>query len=266
MMSPLILSLPDMNRRWALALPWTRLPKSSSERDRVTVCAGAASQYRVSLSVSNAYAGVRGGSARRLAAYARAAPTTTTTTQRGRREKGLKRTGRLGAGAGGDLARLLEVDVPALGLAGLVLEGEGEDGVALLDGVLAVLGAGVEGRGDGVESDGGGELVCCARVLSAFPFSSFRWAPLRLRGGRGNPPLLPGAEGEQTDAPPEGGTGWWIDRLRTVGETHGCGVGVCGGGGGGEKDGQRLWNERWGKERDQREAFSSGGVGEISIV
>lgn len=66
--------------------------------------------------------------------------------------------------------------------------------------------------------------------------------------------------------PPRGGTGWWIDRLRTVGETHGCGVGVCGGGGGGEKDGQRLWNERWGKERDQREAFSSGGVGEISIV
>lgn len=37
MTSPLILSLPDMNSRWALALPATRLPKSDSERERVTV-------------------------------------------------------------------------------------------------------------------------------------------------------------------------------------------------------------------------------------
>lgn len=37
MMSPLILSLPDMNRRWGLAEPSTSLPKSSSERSRVTV-------------------------------------------------------------------------------------------------------------------------------------------------------------------------------------------------------------------------------------
>lgn len=96
---------------------------------------------------------------RRLAAYA-CAPTTTTTTQRGRREKVLKRTGRLGAGAGGDLARLLEVDVPALGLAGLVLEGEGEDGAALLDGVLALGVARGKSGVDGVEGGGGGEVVC----------------------------------------------------------------------------------------------------------
>lgn len=33
---PLILSLPPMKRRWALALPATSLPKFSSERTRVT--------------------------------------------------------------------------------------------------------------------------------------------------------------------------------------------------------------------------------------
>ena len=38
-MSPLILSLPVMKRRWALPLPETRLPKSSSERERVTALA-----------------------------------------------------------------------------------------------------------------------------------------------------------------------------------------------------------------------------------
>lgn len=36
-MLPLILSLPPMKRRWALALPVTRAPKSASERMRVTV-------------------------------------------------------------------------------------------------------------------------------------------------------------------------------------------------------------------------------------
>ena len=36
MMLPLILSLPPMNRRWALALPATREAKSASERERVT--------------------------------------------------------------------------------------------------------------------------------------------------------------------------------------------------------------------------------------
>lgn len=60
----------------------------------------------------------------------------------------------------GDLAGLLEVNVPALGLASLVLEGEGVDAVALLDGVLAVGVGRVEGRVDGVEGGGGRELVC----------------------------------------------------------------------------------------------------------
>ena len=46
---------------------------------------------------------------------------------------------------------LLQVDVPALLLAGLVLQGESEDGTTLLDGGLLVGIAG-DGRGDGIES------------------------------------------------------------------------------------------------------------------
>lgn len=57
-----------------------------------------------------------------------------------------------------DNTLLLQVNVPAGRLAGLVLEGEGEDGLALLDGVLA-LGVGLEGVGDGVEGGGGGEFL-----------------------------------------------------------------------------------------------------------
>lgn len=58
-----------------------------------------------------------------------------------------------------DLASLLEVDVPALSLTGAVLEGEGVDSVALLDGVLAVRVGGVEGRVDNVKGGRGRELV-----------------------------------------------------------------------------------------------------------
>lgn len=36
MMSPLILSFPDMNSRWALPLPETRFAKSASDSERVT--------------------------------------------------------------------------------------------------------------------------------------------------------------------------------------------------------------------------------------
>ena len=71
-------------------------------------------------------------------------------------------TSRLLAQALGNGARVLEVDVPAVGLAGGVLEGEGEDGVALLQGVLAVGLAGVESGVDRLEGLGGGELVCFA--------------------------------------------------------------------------------------------------------
>lgn len=64
------------------------------------------------------------------------------------------------ANTSADLAGLLEVDVPALGLASLVLQGEGEDAVALLDGVLALILGGGEDGVDGVEGHRGGKLVC----------------------------------------------------------------------------------------------------------
>lgn len=70
------------------------------------------------------------------------------------------------AGAGRDLASLLEVDVPAGLIAARVLECEGVDAVALLDGVLAIGIAGVDGRLDGVEGGRGGKLVCYRELVS----------------------------------------------------------------------------------------------------
>lgn len=49
--------------------------------------------------------------------------------------------------------------MPALSLAGSVLEGKGVDTVALLNGVLALLVAGAESLADGVEGRRGRELV-----------------------------------------------------------------------------------------------------------
>lgn len=50
--------------------------------------------------------------------------------------------------------------MPALGLAFLVLQGEGKDAIALLDSRLAVLLAGLERLIDDVEGGRRGELVC----------------------------------------------------------------------------------------------------------
>ncbi len=75
--------------------------------------------------------------------------------ERGKRELTIG----LGAKTLGDLASLLEVDVPALGLTSSVLQGEGEDGVTLLDGILAVGIGGVQGLVDGIKGSGGRELV-----------------------------------------------------------------------------------------------------------
>lgn len=62
-----------------------------------------------------------------------------------------RRTIRLCAGASSDLAGFLEVDVPAGLITARVLECEGVDAVALLDGILAIGIAGVDSRLDGVE-------------------------------------------------------------------------------------------------------------------
>lgn len=58
---------------------------------------------------------------------------------------------RLCTGASSDLAGFLEVDMPAGLFTARVLEGEGVDAVALLDGILAIGITGVDSRLDGVE-------------------------------------------------------------------------------------------------------------------
>jgi hypothetical protein len=75
--------------------------------------------------------------------------------------RGCRRTSGLLAQAFANGALVLEIDVPALCLASGVFESEREDGVALVDGVLAVSLAGVESVVDLVESRGGRELVYC---------------------------------------------------------------------------------------------------------
>lgn len=72
----------------------------------------------------------------------------------------LRHTIGLLADALGDLALALQVDVPALSLAGCVLKGEGVDAVPLLDGIFLIGLAGVEGLVDRLEGSRGGELVC----------------------------------------------------------------------------------------------------------
>lgn len=77
------------------------------------------------------------------------------------------RTGGLGTCWGSTLANgsgLLQVDVPAVLGAG-ALDVEGEDGTALLDGILA-LGLVNESRGDEVESGRGRDGVCRSNLLA----------------------------------------------------------------------------------------------------
>lgn len=69
----------------------------------------------------------------------------------------------------GNLALALQVDVPALGLSGGVLEGKGVDTVSLLDGVFLVGFAGIQGLVDGLEGSRGGELLCSSDRLSVKP-------------------------------------------------------------------------------------------------
>lgn len=120
---PLILSLPDMNSLWALPFPVTRLSKSVSDRVRVTV-----------LLCQRAYAGL-------VSVWLR------------------RRTIRLATSALADFALVLEVDVPAIGLTGGVLQGEGVDALAHIDGFLLVGLAGLERAVHGIEEGRGRELI-----------------------------------------------------------------------------------------------------------
>jgi hypothetical protein len=84
--------------------------------------------------------------------------------------------------------------VPALGLAGRVLQRESEDGAALLDGGLALTLVGGERGVDGVEGRGGRELVCVTRP-SAFVLSSLPWPrdqlPRMVGGGEAGGDRVP---------------------------------------------------------------------------
>ena len=55
---------------------------------------------------------------------------------------------------------LLQIKVPGFFLSFAVLKSESDDGLGLLDGVLALGSVGLEGGVDGVEGGGGGESVC----------------------------------------------------------------------------------------------------------
>lgn len=57
------------------------------------------------------------------------------------------------------LTLLLEVQVPALFLALVVLQGESDDGLGLVDSVFALSSIALESGVDRVESSGGGESV-----------------------------------------------------------------------------------------------------------
>lgn len=65
----------------------------------------------------------------------------------------------LRGGALANLALLLQIEVPALLLALAVLQVEGDDGLGLLDGILALGGIGLERLVDRVKGGGGGEGI-----------------------------------------------------------------------------------------------------------
>ena len=114
-----------MNRRWALALPATREAKSASERERVTTLIS----FFFFFFPFNSYD---------------------------------RHTISLLASRGSTLANLadlLQVEVPALLLAAGVLDVEADDGLGLLDGILALGGIGLEGSVDRVERGGRGESI-----------------------------------------------------------------------------------------------------------
>jgi len=63
-------------------------------------------------------------------------------------------TCRLFAKTFANFARVLQVNVPALSLAGRILQVESENGVALLDGIFPVRVAGVQSLVDDIEGRG----------------------------------------------------------------------------------------------------------------
>lgn len=90
----------------------------------------------------------------------------------------------LGSGTLANNTLILEVEVPALGLALVVGQGESEDGLGGLDGISALSSIGLESVVDDVERSGGGEVIC-------------RWNRLRLESGT-NGWIIDGRIGDAT--------------------------------------------------------------------
>jgi hypothetical protein len=74
-------------------------------------------------------------------------------------ERGIFLTSRLLSQAIAHLTLVLEVDVPALGLTGAVLQRKCENSVSKLDGLLLIRLAGSQGLVDGIKGNRGRELV-----------------------------------------------------------------------------------------------------------
>jgi hypothetical protein len=137
-----------MNNRCAFAFPLTSFPKSSSESERVTVGQQVSQEFLGSGHLHGQDRVVNGGSCQLL--FPKGG-------ERGREEE---ITCRLISRTLSNRSLAPEIDVPALRLTGLILQGKGEDGISLLDGILALGIVSGEDTVDNVEGLGRGECSC----------------------------------------------------------------------------------------------------------
>lgn len=119
-----------MNRRWALALPATRAAKSESESWRVTLHQSPHISIEI-LILSFLYT---------------------------RREHTISLT-TLRSSALADFTLVLQIQIPALLLAIVVLNSKGNNSLSLLNSILTLSSVSLEDAVDDVESGGGGESV-----------------------------------------------------------------------------------------------------------
>jgi hypothetical protein len=115
-----------MNNRCAFAFPLTSFPKSSSERERVTVGQQVSQKFLGSGHLHGQDSVVNVGSCQLLFPKGEGR----------RREEEI--TCRLISKTLSNRSLTLEIEVPALRLTGLILQSEGEDGICLLDGLLSL--------------------------------------------------------------------------------------------------------------------------------
>jgi hypothetical protein len=154
MTSPLTFSLPLINIFCAFASPLTSFAKSASLSDRVTIrpC-----QYFDFISCPRWFVYIY------IYIYILTI-----------------RLFAIGSSALAGLARLLQINVPALLCAAAVLDCKGKDGATLFDGILS-FGVAGKSRVDGVKSDRGGE-VCCVCFRCRVRCLKLRKRACRCRG------------------------------------------------------------------------------------